>query len=104
MIFLNTRSSIRLEGTFLSSGLGSGHNTYRIFEAWDNASGAAQYTLRRYFRDGKLYITLNNSVVRGQLFFQKDALLEKINHLLEEDPLFIRDDAKVGFVKELILK
>ena len=28
-------------------------NTRRIFEAWDAASGASRYTLRRYFRDGK---------------------------------------------------
>ena len=72
--------------------------------AWDAASGAARYTVRRFYRDGKLYITVDSSVVRSQLSFQRDALLKKINALLAEDSLFTRDDARVGFVKELILK
>lgn len=84
--------------------LGASHNTQRIFEAWDTASGASRYTVKRFFRDGKLYITVDSSVVRSQLSFQKDAILEKINSLLEQDPLFIRDDRTVSFVKELILK
>lgn len=87
-----------------ANGLAPGHNTYRIFEAWDNASGAAKYTMRKFFRNGKLYITLNNSVVRAQLFFQKEELVEKMNSLLGQDPMFIRDDSRVGLVKELILK
>lgn len=86
------------------SGLSQGHNTQRVFEAWDAASGAGKYTSRKYYRDGKLYITLNSSVVRSQLYFQKDLLLEKVNALLEEDPLFIKDEKRVSFVKELILK
>ena len=79
-------------------------NTQRIFAAWDAASGAARYTVRRFYRDGKLYVTLDSSVVRSQLSFQRDALLKKINALLAEDSLFTRDDARVGFVRELILK
>ena len=47
--------------------LSAGLNTHRIFAAWDEASGAAGYTLKRFFRDGKLYITLNSSVVRNHL-------------------------------------
>lgn len=80
------------------------HNTQRIFEAWDTASGASRYTLKRFFRDGKLYITVDSSVVRSQLSFQKDALLAKINSLLGEDPLFISGDKATVTVKELILK
>ncbi len=79
-------------------------NTQRIFAAWDAASGAGPYTLRRFFRDGKLYITLDSSVVRSQLSFQRAALLERINRLLAEDELFIHDDTHAGFVRELILK
>ena len=59
--------------------LSAGLNTRRIYEAWDQASGASRYTLRRYFRDGKLYVTLNSSMVRNQLGFQKEALRERIN-------------------------
>ena len=70
----------------------------------DAASGAGRYTVRRYFRDGKLYITVDSSVVRSQLSFQRDVLLEKINALLAQDELFTCDDPRSGCVKELILK
>lgn len=84
--------------------LSAGLNTQRIFAAWDDASGAGAFTLKKFFRDGKLYITLNSSVVRNQLSFQKDALLEKMNGILSEDELFTKDDSRVSFVEELILK
>mgnify|MGYP002627429052 CR=1 FL=1 len=84
--------------------LTAGLNTQRIFAAWDAASGAGRYTVRRYFRDGRLYITVDSSVVRSQLSFQRDTLIGKINALLAADELFTRDDARVGFVQELILK
>ena len=84
--------------------LTSGLNTQRIFAAWDAASGAGRYTVRRFFRDGRLYITVDSSVVRSQLSFQRDTLIEKINALLAQDELFTQDDARVGIVKELILK
>lgn len=84
--------------------ISSGHNTRRIFEAWDGASGAAQYTTRRFFRDGKLYITLSSSVARSQLYMQRNLLIEKMNALLRADSMFIQDDPNVSFVKELILK
>ena len=79
-------------------------NTRRIFAAWDEASGVGKYTLKRFFRDGRLYITLSSSVVRNQLSFQSQALVEKMNAILSKDELFARDDARVPFVKELILK
>ncbi len=83
---------------------GSMHNTHRIFSAWDEASGAGPYTLKRFFRNGRLYITVSSSVIRNQLYFQRDSLIEKMNAILEKDDLFIRDDRNVGFVKELVLK
>lgn len=79
-------------------------NTRRIFEAWDQASGASRYTLRRYFRDGKLYVTLNSSMVRSQLGFQRAVLVEQINEILRKDELFQKDDPSVRYVEELILK
>lgn len=84
--------------------LTSGLNTKRVFSAWDEASGAAEFTLKRFFRDKKLYITLNSSVVRSQLYFQKDALLEKINAILRADALFTAENREGNFVDELILK
>ena len=87
-----------------ASKLASGLNTQRIFAAWDAASGAGRYTIRRFFRDGKLYITVDSSVVRSQLTFQRDTLLAKVNALLAQDELFTRVDADEAVVKELILK
>jgi hypothetical protein len=87
-----------------TSKLTSGLNTQRIFAAWDAASGAGRYTIRRFFRDGKLYITVDSSVVRSQLAFQRDTLLAKVNALLAQDELFTRGEGESDTVKELILK
>ena len=84
--------------------LAAGLNTQRIFEAWDACSGAGEFTLRRFFRDGKLYITLSSSVVRNQLHFQKQDLVEKMHRFLLDDSLFTEDNSTVGFIQELILK
>lgn len=84
--------------------LSAGLNTRRIFAAWDEASGAARFTLRRYFRDGKLTVTLNSSMVRGQLMLQRVALVERMNEILREDELFLKEDPRVRYVEELILK
>lgn len=84
--------------------ISAGLNTRRIFAAWDQASGAAQYTIRRYFRDGKLTITLNSSMVRSQLFLSRELLVSKINMILDDDPLFVKDDPRVKKVKEIVLK
>ena len=43
-------------------------------------------------------------MVRNQLYFQKDLLLEKINAALAADPLFTNDNRTVGFVKSIVLK
>ena len=81
-----------------------GLNTQRVFAAWDACSGAAPYTLRRFYRGGKLYITLNSSVLRSQLSLQKAQLIEKMNAFLQQDSLFTADNKTVGFIQELILK
>lgn len=84
--------------------IAAGLNTQRIFEAWDKCSGAGKYTIRRFFRDGRLFITLNSSVVRMQMQYRREDLVRKINEFLESDSLFTKDDPKVGYVKEIILK
>ena len=84
--------------------LAAGLNTQRVFAAWDACSGAGPYTLRRFYRGGKLYITLNSSVLRSQLYMQKDLLVEKMNAFLRQDNLFTEDNKTVGFIQELILK
>ena len=87
-----------------SAKLSSGLNTQRVFAAWDACSGAAPFTLKRFFRGGTLYVTLNSSVVRNQLYFQKDTLVEKMNAWLSGDSLFTADNRTVGYIKELVLR
>ena len=93
-----------VEAYIKSMKIAAGLNTQRVFAAWDACSGAGPYTLRRFYRGGKLYITLSSSVMRSQLFLQKDLLVEKMNAFLAQDELFINDNKTVGFIQELILK
>ena len=84
--------------------LTSGLNTQRVFAAWDACSGAGPYTLKRFYRGGKLYITLSSSVIRNQLYFQTDALVRKMNAFLEADELFTADGEGTAGIQQLILK
>ena len=84
--------------------LAAGLNTQRIFAAWDACSGAGPFTLKRYFRGGTLFITLNSSVIRNQLFFQREVLVRKMNAFLSKDELFTADNRSVGEVRELVLR
>ena len=93
-----------LKEMFRSEHLTDTHNTRRIFQAWDEASGAGEFTIRRYFRDGTLYVTMNSSVIGMQLRMQGTWLVEKMNAILAEDPLFIDGDTHVGIVKDLKIK
>ena len=79
-------------------------NRRRIYSAWDEVTGAGPQTLRRSLRDGKLYVTLNSSVLRSVLYMQRDIYIKRINELLAQDPLFTPTDSKVGYIKEIILK
>ena len=93
-----------IEEYIKSAKIASGLNTQRIFAAWDECSGAGPFTLKRYFRSGTLYITLNSSVIRNQLSFQKAELIEKMNATLAGDRLFTADNRTVGQIQELVLK
>ena len=87
-----------------SAKLASGLNTQRVFAAWDECSGAGPFTLKKYFRSGTLYVTLSSSVLRNQLFFQKAALIEKMNAALSGDRLFTSDNRTAGYVRDLVLR
>ena len=84
--------------------LSSGFNCLRIFEAWDVVSGASRYTIDRFFRDGMLYCTISSSVVRNQLYFQRDVLVKKMNEYIDKDEMFVRDAKDGPVIKNLILK
>ena len=84
--------------------LSAGFNRQRIFEAWDAVSGASRYTLDRLYRDGMLYCTISSSVVRNQLYFQRDVLVQKMNEYLEKDTMLVRDSRNNPMITNLILK
>ncbi|MBQ9475197.1 MAG: DUF721 domain-containing protein [Bacteroidales bacterium] len=84
--------------------LGEGLNTQIIYNAWDEVSNASQRTVRRYFHDGILYVTLNSSVARAALFSRSRELVRELNAKVRENVLFTGDGNPDGPVKELRLK
>ncbi len=83
---------------------GSALNTHRIFETWYQVSGMKAYTLRMFFKDGRLFVTMNSATARAALKSQVEGIRMRINEKLKEDSLFIKDDDKVGYVEEIILR
>ena len=43
-------------------------------------------------------------MIRNQLYFQRDVLVEKMNAFLSTDDLFTPDNRTASFIQELILK
>lgn len=84
--------------------IAAGLNTQLVYRLWDEVTGAGQFTLRKFYRGGTLYVTLSSSVVRRELYFQKETILEKINARLAEDPLFTEDNRSAGYVREIVMK
>jgi len=84
--------------------LSRGLDSHRIFEAWDEVSGAAAYTLDRSYKDGILRVTLSSSVVRNNLYLQRKKIADGINERLSSDPLFSTEASEHGPVKTIILK
>lgn len=105
---LRRRDAVRLGsmlGLFLQeNGLTGEWRRHRIYSAWDRASGAAACTLTRNFSKGVLYCGLSSSMVRNQLYFQKDLILKEINRLLREDEMFGMPKDGSDPVKALVLK
>lgn len=84
--------------------LTSGMNRQRAEEAWRTVSSASRYTLSVHLERGVMTCAISSSLVRNQLYFQKDVLIEQINEFLAADPLF-DDGGKAGpAVRTLILK
>ena len=80
----------------------SGVNNQRASEAWATVSGASRYTLDVSLERGVLYVTLNSSMARNQLYFQRDVLLRKLNELLDADRLFVKGIGPA--VRNIVLK
>ena len=83
--------------------LSSGMNDNIIMSAWDKVTGAAPYTLSKYVKNGVLYCTISSSVVRNQLFFNRDAIIEEINRVVTSDPLYSNTGCAAP-VKSLVLR
>lgn len=83
--------------------LTAGLNRQRIIAAWNAVSGAQRYTVDIFVKDKVVYCTMGSSMVRNQLYFQKDVLLNQLNEYLESDDLFVREGER-PWVKELILR
>lgn len=82
--------------------LASGVNKHRAFDAWNTVSGASRYTLDVALEKGVLYVTLNSSMARNQLYFQRDVILTKINEFLDNDPMFVKGEGPA--IKSIVLK
>lgn len=86
------------------SGLAEGINSHRIDVAWDQASGVAPWTVARSFSNGTYYVTLASSVVRNQLSFRKEDIINAMNGILAADPLFTKDCPGACMVRKLVLR
>lgn len=84
--------------------LTSGLNRQRAVEAWNAISGAARYTLDVSFDRGIMVCAISSSVVRNQLYFQRDILISRLNEHLASDSLFVSDRHDGPIVKNLILR
>ena len=82
--------------------IASGVNRQRATEAWNMVSGASAYTLGVSLDKGILYVTLSSSLVRNQLYFQRDVLVKKVNEFLQNDSLFVKGEGPA--VKNIVLK
>lgn len=84
--------------------ISSGVNRRRALEVWNVVSGASGYTLDVYLDRGILYVTLNSSMARNHLYFQKDILKDRMNVLLDEDELFVKPSDGSPAIKNIVLK
>ena len=84
--------------------LDAGLNRQRVTEVWSEVSGAGRYTLDVSLEKGVLYCSISSSMVRNQLYFQRDVLVADMNKSLMNDRMFIWDWSKGPCVKTLVLR
>lgn len=83
--------------------LSAGMDVHLVLSAWDKVTGAAPYTLSIFLKDGVLICGISSSVVRNQLFFNRDAIIEEINRVVTSDPLYSNTGCTTP-VKSLVLR
>ena len=83
--------------------LAGGLSRQRAAEVWNTVSGAGRYTLDVRRERGVMTCVISSSVVRNQLYFQRDELMKRLNETLAEDDLFtVGKDGVI--VRNLILR
>ena len=86
------------------SGMTNVVNENLIMSAWDKVTGAGPYTLKKYVRNGILTCHISSSVVRNQLFFQKEEIVAAINAEVASDPVNAGNQGNRKYLKSIILK
>ena len=84
--------------------LDAGLNRQRVAEVWNEVSGAGRYTLDVTLEKGVLYCTISSSMVRNQLYFQREVLADEMNKALKNDQMFIWDWSAGPCVNTLVLR
>ena len=83
--------------------LSAGLEKQRAAEAWCAVSDAGRYTLDVKLERGTMTCFISSSVVRNQLYFQRDVLIRKLNEVLSKDSLFAgKPEGQI--VRNLILR
>ena len=82
----------------------SGLNRQRVSDIWGQVSGAGKYTLSTTFERGVLTCYISSSLVRNQLYFQREVLVHKMNEVLKTDELFENPADGSPAIKTLVLK
>ena len=76
-------------------GLGNKLDEISLLKSWEKVVGKmiARHTSDLYFKDGKLFISLDSAPLRQELSYAKSKLIEKLN-----------EEAGKTMVTEIILK
>ena len=82
----------------------SGLNRQRVADVWGHVSGAGRYTLSTTYERGVLTCFISSSLVRNQLYFQRDVLVRRMNEGLADDELFENAADGSPAIKTLVLK
>lgn len=66
--------------------LKSGLNEARIINEWENAVGSliSQKTDKIYVRRGKLYVYLSSSVIKNELVYAREQIIDRLNTAIGE--------------------
>ncbi len=84
--------------------LASGFCDKVVMEAWDSVTGAAPYTISKFVKNHVLYCSISSSVIRNQLFFQRDAIIEAINRMIMANSLLSEEMKTKCIIKSLVLR